>query len=136
MKDIDNTLPLLNQWKEAGYSIWIDDFGTGYSSLSYLARLPIDGVKIDRSFIRNLNNSRPVIETILALAKTMNLLTVSEGIEEMYQQQELNDLGCEFGQGYLYSEPLRITDLRARLELQAKRENHQLLQFKRPKDKG
>lgn len=136
MKDIDNTLPLLNQWKEAGYSIWIDDFGTGYSSLSYLARLPIDGVKIDRSFIRDLNNSKPVIETILALAKTMNLLTVSEGIEETYQQQELTNLGCGFGQGYLYSEPLRINALRERLEQQAKREAHQLLQFKLPKDRN
>ncbi len=136
MKDIDNTLPLLNQWKEAGYSIWIDDFGTGYSSLSYLARLPIDGVKIDRSFIRDLNNSKPVIETILALAKTMNLLTVSEGIEETYQQQELTTLGCGFGQGYLYSEPLRINALRERLEQQAKRDAHQLLQFKLPKDRN
>lgn len=136
MKDIDNTLPLLNQWKDAGYSIWIDDFGTGYSSLNYLARLPIDGVKIDRSFIRDLHNSRPVIETILALAKTMNLLTVSEGIEELSQQQELNDLGCGFGQGYLYSEPLRIGALRERLDEQIKQEKHQLLPFKRPKDKG
>ncbi len=136
MEDIDNTLPLLNQWKDAGYSIWMDDFGTGYSSLNYLARLPIDGVKIDRSFIRDLDNSKPVIETILALAKTMNLLTVSEGIEETYQQQELTLLGCEFGQGYLYSEPLRIEALQKRLEQQAKRDAHQLLPFKRPKDRS
>lgn len=135
MEDIDNTLPLLNQWKDAGYSIWMDDFGTGYSSLNYLARLPIDGVKIDRSFIRDLDNSKPVIETILALAKTMNLLTVSEGIEETYQQQELTHLGCSFGQGYLYSEPLRIEALQKRLEQQAKRDAHQLLPFKRPKDR-
>ncbi len=130
MKDIDNTLPLLLRWKKAGYSIWIDDFGTGYSSLSYLARLPIDGVKIDRSFIRDFKNSRPVIEAIIALANTMNLLTVSEGIEEQHQQQKLTQLGCDFGQGYLYSEPLRIALLKEKLDQQAFRESRKPLIFR------
>ena len=115
MRDIDSTLPLLQRWKQAGYNIWIDDFGTGYSSLSYLARLPIDGVKIDRSFIRDFNHSRPVIEAIIALADTMNLLTVSEGIEKPEQQQALFSLGCDYAQGYLYSEPLYINQLNDRL---------------------
>ncbi|GGK63119.1 EAL domain-containing protein [Amphritea balenae] len=111
MKNLDNTLPLLKQWKEAGYSIWIDDFGTGYSSLSYLARLPIDGVKIDRSFINDFENSKPVIEAILALAETMQLLVVSEGIEEPTQQQALTEMGCTFGQGYLLSGPVDFSRL-------------------------
>ncbi|MBR9866112.1 MAG: EAL domain-containing protein [Oceanospirillales bacterium] len=134
MTDIDNTLPLLQQWKEAGYSIWIDDFGTGYSSLSYLARLPIDGVKIDRSFILDFDNSKPIIEAIIALADTMNLLTVSEGIETPAQQQSLIHLGCDFAQGYLYSEPLLIGLLKEKLELQALRESRQTLKF-RPRRK-
>ncbi|UTW03277.1 EAL domain-containing protein [Amphritea atlantica] len=129
MTDIDNTLPLLQQWKAAGYSIWIDDFGTGYSSLSYLARLPIDGVKIDRSFILDFDNSKPIIEAIIALADTMNLLTVSEGIETPEQQKSLIRLGCDFAQGYLYSEPLLIGLLQEKLELQALREARQTLKF-------
>ncbi|WP_417228236.1 putative bifunctional diguanylate cyclase/phosphodiesterase [Amphritea sp.] len=115
MKDIDNTLPLLMQWKAAGYRIWIDDFGTGYSSLSYLARLPIDGVKIDRSFIRDLDHSKPVIEAILALAETMDLLTVCEGIETIEQQYAMTSLGCDFAQGFLFSEPLLIDQLKEQL---------------------
>lgn len=134
MKDINNTLPLLLQWKAAGYSIWIDDFGTGYSSLSYLARLPIDGVKIDRSFILDFNNSKPVIEAILALADTMNLLTVSEGIEEPGQQQSMIRLGCDFAQGYLYSEPLLIDALKEKLEQQVLIDSRKTLQF-RPRNK-
>ncbi|MBN1008211.1 putative bifunctional diguanylate cyclase/phosphodiesterase [Amphritea pacifica] len=134
MEDIDNTLPLLLRWKDAGYSIWIDDFGTGYSSLSYLARLPIDGVKIDRSFIRDFDNSKPVIEAIIALADTMNLLTVSEGVEQAEQQQSLLRLGCDFAQGYLYSEPLSISLLTDKLEQQLLRESRQTLKF-RPRSK-
>ncbi len=130
MTDIDSTLPLLQQWKQAGYSIWIDDFGTGYSSLSYLARLPIDGVKIDRSFIRDFDNSKPVIEAIIALADTMNLLTVSEGIELLEQQHSMIRLGCDFAQGYLYSEPLDIEQLKDKLERQALRESRKPLKFR------
>jgi len=111
MKNLDSTLPLLQEWKDAGFSIWIDDFGTGYSSLSYLARLPVDGVKIDRSFIHDAN-SLPVIEAILALSQTMNLMSVSEGIEEQSQLDELRKLGCRFGQGYLLAGPLGIDELR------------------------
>ncbi|MDX2422614.1 MAG: EAL domain-containing protein [Amphritea sp.] len=118
MQNIDNTLPLLMQWKAAGYHIWIDDFGTGYSSLSYLARLPIDGVKIDRSFIRDFDHSKPVIEAILALASTMNLSTISEGIETIEQQRSLTRLGCKFAQGFLFSEALSIDQLREYLEHQ------------------
>ncbi|WP_299202867.1 EAL domain-containing protein [uncultured Amphritea sp.] len=136
MKDIDSTLPLLQQWKQAGYSIWIDDFGTGYSSLSYLARLPIDGVKIDRSFIRDFDNSKPVIEAIIALADTMNLLTVSEGIEESAQQQSMIRLGCDYAQGYLYSEPLYIDQLKDKLELQALRDSRKTLKFRPRSDRS
>ncbi|WP_432471550.1 EAL domain-containing protein [Amphritea sp. HPY] len=115
MQNLDSTLPLLQEWKNAGFSIWIDDFGTGYSSLSYLARLPIDGVKIDRSFIHDAN-SRPVVEAILALSQTMNLMSVSEGIEERSQLEELRRLGCHFGQGYLLSGPVGVNELRRMLK--------------------
>ena len=111
VENLEQTLPLLQQWQDAGYSIWIDDFGTGYSSLNYLARLPIDGVKIDRSFIHDLENSRPVIESIIALAESMDLLVVCEGIEEQHQHAELSEMGCFFGQGYLLSGPISLDHL-------------------------
>ena len=88
--------------------IYLDDFGTGYSSLSYLHKLPVDVLKIDRSFVRTLQSSeRPaIVESILALARTLATGVVAEGVESEVQARELRRLGCRHAQGYLYSRPI------------------------------
>lgn len=86
----------------------IDDFGTGYSSLSYLQRFPVDVLKIDRSFINNLNHNdsdSAIVRSIITLADNFDLLVVAEGIEDENQHQILISLGCHYGQGYYFSPP-------------------------------
>jgi len=99
---------LLRELREFGTKIYLDDFGCGYSSLSHLAKLPVDALKIDRSFVKNLLlPDRPaIVESILALARTLNTSVVAEGIEEEAQARELERLGCTHAQGYLFSRPL------------------------------
>ena len=101
---------LLRDLREFGAKIYLDDFGCGYSSLSHLANLPVDALKIDRSFVKNLLlPDRPaIVESILALARTLNTGVVAEGIEHEAQVIELERLGCTHAQGYLYSRPLSI----------------------------
>jgi diguanylate cyclase (GGDEF)-like protein/PAS domain S-box-containing protein len=99
---------VLSQLREFGAKIYLDDFGTGYSSLSHLHKLPVDALKIDRSFVTSLGVSeRPaIVESIMALARTMNTSVVAEGIETEVQARELERLGCTHAQGYLFSRPL------------------------------
>ena len=99
---------LLRELREFGTKIYLDDFGCGYSSLSHLAKLPVDALKIDRSFVKNLLlPDRPaIVESILALARTLNTSVVAEGIEEEAQARELERLGCTHAQGYFFSRPL------------------------------
>jgi EAL domain-containing protein (putative c-di-GMP-specific phosphodiesterase class I) len=99
---------LLRELREFGVKIYLDDFGCGYSSLSHLAKLPVDALKIDRSFVKNLLlPDRPaIVESILALARTLKTSVVAEGIEEDGQARELERLGCTHAQGYLFSRPL------------------------------
>jgi len=99
---------LLSELRDFGAKIYLDDFGTGYSSLSHLARLPVDALKIDRSFVRTLAiNDRPtIVESILALARTLQTSVVAEGIESEDQARELHRLGCTHAQGYLFSRPI------------------------------
>ena len=99
---------VLRQLREFGAKIYLDDFGTGYSSLSHLHKLPVDALKIDRSFVKSLAIAeRPaIVESILALARTMNTSVVAEGIETEVQARELERLGCTHAQGYLFSRPL------------------------------
>jgi EAL domain-containing protein (putative c-di-GMP-specific phosphodiesterase class I) len=99
---------VLRQLREFGAKIYLDDFGTGYSSLSHLHKLPVDALKIDRSFVVTLGiTDRPaIVESILALARTMNTSVVAEGIETDIQARELERLGCTHAQGYLFSRPL------------------------------
>jgi len=91
-----------------GYRLAIDDFGTGYSSLSYLSRLPIQRLKIDRSFISGTDacSNAPLIETIIRLAHTLKYDVVAEGIEQAEQGENLRELDCEYGQGFYYSRPI------------------------------
>ena len=99
---------MLSELREFGTKIYLDDFGCGYSSLSHLAKLPVDALKIDRSFVMSLLlPERPaIVESILALAHTLKTSVVAEGIETEVQASELERLGCTHAQGYLFSKPL------------------------------
>ncbi len=103
----------LNKLKDAGFSIAIDDFGTGYSSFSYLHRFPIDTLKIDRSFVIEMfNNKRSmeIVRTLSFLARNLNMKTIAEGIENSAEGEQLNNFGCDYGQGYLYSRPVPFNE--------------------------
>ena len=96
----------------------IYDFGTGYSSLAYLVKLPVQVLKIDRSFITGLHddpNNLTLVRSILKLARDLQLQTVAEGIEQAHLAEELHQLGCDKGQGYWFSRPLPAADLQALL---------------------
>lgn len=109
IRDIDKAISLIVDLKNMGYTIALDDFGTGFSSLSYLEQLPLDVLKIDRSFvmkIENENTKAPLVEAIVGIAKVLNLEIVAEGVETSIQQKLLAGMGCEFSQGYYYSKPV------------------------------
>lgn len=100
---------MMNQLRAIGIRLSLDDFGTGYSYLSYLHRLPVSNLKIDRSFVSRMTESREnseIVLTILKLAKNLKMQTVAEGIETEDQLAHLKRLNCEFGQGYFFSKPL------------------------------
>jgi EAL domain-containing protein (putative c-di-GMP-specific phosphodiesterase class I) len=109
----------MQQLKALGVSFALDDFGTGYSSLVYLHRLPIDCVKIDRSFseaILNSPRSRAIVRTIIGLARAMELRAVAEGIAEKGVADALLGLECQYGQGLYFGEPVPASGLAACLE--------------------
>ncbi|MGD1905872.1 MAG: putative bifunctional diguanylate cyclase/phosphodiesterase [Leptolyngbyaceae cyanobacterium] len=106
----------LNEINELGFSIFVDDFGTGYSSLSYLAKYPIHGIKIDRSFVRDLAErpqSRELIRSIIAMAEALNLKVVTEGVETVAQLQAIMGLGCRYIQGFLFTRPMNAIQVDA-----------------------
>jgi diguanylate cyclase (GGDEF)-like protein len=114
VKDINDTIATLKQLAALGIKLSIDDFGTGYSSLSYLKDMPIDELKIDRSFVMNLpgdSASVAIVESVLAMSKGMNLTVVAEGVETIEQADFLASRGCHELQGYLFSKPLAKEDL-------------------------
>jgi EAL domain-containing protein (putative c-di-GMP-specific phosphodiesterase class I) len=103
------TTRIFSQLKDMGVSLSIDDFGTGHSSLSRLRSFPVDVLKIDRSFIRGIEEnveSREIAHLIVTLAHHLDLKVIAEGIETRGQQNYLEQFGCEYGQGYLYSPPV------------------------------
>ena len=113
MKDMEYGIMILEAVKSLGISISVDDFGTGYSSLSYLQRLPIDKLKIDKSFIENViedENSQKIVHTIITLAENLNLGIVAEGVETKEQVDFLVEAGCTQIQGYYFSKPLSASD--------------------------
>ena len=105
----DETIIILNRLKDMGISISMDDFGTGYSSLSYLTRFPLDSLKVDRAFVTDLPHDRDavvVVRAIVGMAKQLDLHIVAEGIDTSGQMEFLHGLGCQTGQGYLFSKPI------------------------------
>jgi len=117
MDKADESIRMAHRLREFGIRLMIDDFGTGYSSLSYLQRLPIDTLKIDRSFIskihENPQSNRNIVEAIVSLAHKLDMHVVAEGIETPEQHAILLDMNCEFGQGYLFSRPMPKLDVDA-----------------------
>ncbi|MFT7879744.1 MAG: EAL domain-containing protein [Sulfurimonas sp.] len=110
MEDIRKSKSIFEQLRKIGFKIAIDDFGTGYSSMSYLKKLPIDTIKIDKSFIDEIPDNTSdvaITKAILTLAKSLKYKVVAEGIESYEQEQFLMDQACDIGQGYLFSEPMR-----------------------------
>lgn len=115
MHNFEHVFPLLSQLKSRGYRISIDDFGTGYSSLSVISKLPVDELKIDRSFVQNLqgdNSDLTIVRTIIAMAHALNLNVVAEGIETFEQLQILQTLKCDRFQGYFIAKPIPIEQLK------------------------
>ena len=113
MENAAHAVDILRQLKDLGVTLSIDDFGTGYSSMSYLQRLPLDNLKIDLSFIQLLDvapENIEIVKAIINLAHTLKLEVVAEGVERRAHVQILQDLGCDFGQGYLYARPLSQED--------------------------
>ncbi len=119
MGNIANTLVLLRQIRALGVSLSIDDFGTGYSSLAYLKRLPLNTLKIDRSFILDIPKATAdteIVQAIIVMAHTLHLQVVTEGVESLEQYEFLERSGCDFIQGYLLSRPVPLNELRPVLE--------------------
>jgi EAL domain-containing protein (putative c-di-GMP-specific phosphodiesterase class I) len=114
MRDLQNVIPSLHRLNEIGVEISIDDFGTGYSSLAYLTTLPISELKIDRSFVRDLGltpQSTAVVTAIIALARSLGLRVIAEGVENLRQLEVLHRLGCSIMQGFLFSRPQLPDDI-------------------------
>ncbi|WP_412030320.1 putative bifunctional diguanylate cyclase/phosphodiesterase [Deinococcus yunweiensis] len=116
--DAEHVRDTLVALKALGVQLHIDDFGTGYSNLSYLHRYPADAIKIDQSFIRNLHRGegRQMVATIIAMARSLNLVVVAEGVETEEHRDVLRDLGCTRAQGYLFSRPMPVGAVAAFLE--------------------
>jgi EAL domain-containing protein (putative c-di-GMP-specific phosphodiesterase class I) len=119
MKDADAALETLRGLKAAGVGLAIDDFGTGYSSLSYLRSFPIDALKVDRSFVRELparSDDAAIVTAIIAMARSLKLRVIAEGVENQVQHDWLRTQGCDEIQGYLISRPLPANRIGEMLE--------------------
>ncbi|MDH3730207.1 MAG: EAL domain-containing protein, partial [Acidimicrobiia bacterium] len=114
---MQTSIESLNDIKALGVALAIDDFGTGYSSLSYLDRLPIDIIKVDRSFVARIGaeEQAPLVRTVVQLGESLGLRTIVEGIETMEQLQALRDLGVSTGQGFYLAMPMEASELDALL---------------------
>ncbi len=114
LEDADEAVVIMSGLQAAGVSFALDDFGTGYSSLLYLKRLPIDQLKIDQSFVRDItvdNNDKTIVSTIIAMAHSLNIGVIAEGVETVEQKRLLHALGCLHYQGYLFGKPMLLEQL-------------------------
>lgn len=119
MQDPEQASMAMSEFQKMGVKLAVDDFGTGYSSMAYLKRLPLDRLKIDRSFIKDIGtdtNDEVICKAIVQLAKSLGLETVAEGVEEQPQAEFLKALGCDVAQGYLYSRPIPALELLEKLK--------------------
>lgn len=119
MSDADASMTVLQELSDMGVDLSIDDFGTGYSSLAYLKRLPLNTLKIDRSFILDIPTATAdmeIVQAIIVMAHTLHLQVVTEGVESLEQYEFLERSGCDFIQGYLLSRPVPLDELRPVLE--------------------
>lgn len=126
MENAEAAIRMLKQMRDLGMQISIDDFGTGYSSLSYLHRFPINTLKVDRSFVSSMEDGTEngeIVRTVIALAKSLNLNVIAEGIESIHQLHQLRVLGCEYGQGFLFSRPIPATEIEKLLSDRARWRN-------------
>ncbi|MGB4075712.1 PAS domain S-box protein [Pseudomonas sp.] len=115
IQNIDDTIAKMNRLKRLGVSFAMDDFGTGYSSLTYLKRLPVDVLKIDQSFVRDATldvNDAEIIRAIVAMARSLGLAMIAEGVEQADQLEFLQQQGCHHYQGYLFSKPVPLPQFR------------------------
>jgi diguanylate cyclase (GGDEF)-like protein/PAS domain S-box-containing protein len=118
MEDAGKAIDILHQLKQLGLAISVDDFGTGYSSLAYLQRFPIDQLKIDRSFVRDVTDhpdSAAIVRSVIGLARNLRLQTVAEGVETEPQRAFLKEAGCDLMQGFLFSRPVPAEQIPALL---------------------
>ncbi len=109
MRNVDHNVRMLQELKALSLSLSIDDFGTGYSSLAYLSRFPLNTLKIDRSFIRDITTNlddREITKAIIAMGQSLNLKVLAEGVETEHQLELLRQSGCDYIQGYYYSKPV------------------------------
>jgi EAL domain-containing protein (putative c-di-GMP-specific phosphodiesterase class I) len=120
MHEVERTQHVFSQVCRTGVRLHLDDFGTGYSSLTVLHRFPVDALKIDRSFVATISEesdgSDVIVRSTVALAHSLGLPVIAEGIESPDQLKRLRSLGCEFGQGFLFSRALTADDTRTLLE--------------------
>jgi EAL domain-containing protein (putative c-di-GMP-specific phosphodiesterase class I) len=120
MSRLEGALPVLGELQRLGVALAIDDFGTGYSSLSHLSSLPIDCLKIDRSFVSRLEagtKEAAVVRSIVLLGSSLGKAVVAEGIETASQLAQLREMGCRYGQGFLLAEPMAAAQAEQQLVL-------------------
>ena len=118
-ENIEGIISSMNTLREIGIKFSLDDFGTGYSSLQYLQKLPLDQIKIDQSFVRDMTvnaDDSAIVQTIIAMSKVLKLDIIAEGVETEEQRQLLHQLGCDHYQGYLFSKPMPLEQFEALLK--------------------
>jgi EAL domain-containing protein (putative c-di-GMP-specific phosphodiesterase class I) len=118
LKNVEDTIQRMYELKMLGVSFSMDDFGTGYSSLQYLKRLPLDEIKIDQSFVRDITtdpNDAAIVQTVIAMTEAMGLNVLAEGVETEAQLEFLDLRGCHAFQGYLFSKPVPLEAFEALL---------------------
>ena len=137
MHDLELSIRKLTQLREAGIGVAIDDFGTGYSSLRLLAKLPVDTLKIDRSFVQGIAdtpNVATLVSTVVSLARAFNMKTVAEGVETREQLQKLRVVKCDQAQGYLFSRPVPASDVPSMISALARSSSAAISAFQNPAD--